>query len=75
MKNILTILLVFILMTYVHSKDIVIEKIEPPNWWTGMKTNHIQLMIYGESLNNFEVEVNTDKIKIHGNIINYYRVA
>ena len=25
-------------------------KCEPPNWWTGMKMNKIQLMVYGDHL-------------------------
>ena len=27
-----------------------IEKVEPPNWWSGMKHNNVQLMIYGSNL-------------------------
>lgn len=32
------------------SQQIKINKIEPPNWWTGMKHDTVQLMIYGENL-------------------------
>jgi neopullulanase len=28
----------------------VVLKCEPPNWWTGMKMNRIQLMVYGDHL-------------------------
>jgi glycosidase len=31
--------------------QIIVDKIEPPNWWTGMKHNNIQLMLYGKNLN------------------------
>ena len=24
-----------------------IERVEPPNWWVGMKMSEIQIMIYG----------------------------
>lgn len=29
-----------------------VEKIEPPNWWTGMRWNRVQLMLYGSDLGN-----------------------
>lgn len=48
--------------------ELNIEKIEPPNWWTGMKLNRIQLMIYGKELTNLKVSFNTEGIivdKIH----------
>ena len=25
-----------------------IERVEPPNWWVGMKMSEIQIMIYGK---------------------------
>ncbi|MGA7159716.1 MAG: alpha-amylase family glycosyl hydrolase [Bacteroidota bacterium] len=31
-----------------------VDKIEPPNWWTGMKLNKIQLMVYGEHLDGVQ---------------------
>jgi len=27
-----------------------IERVEPPNWWVGMKSNDLQLMIYGKDI-------------------------
>lgn len=33
----------------------VVHKVEPPNWWTGMKTNAVQLMVYGENLTGSRV--------------------
>lgn len=41
-----------------------IDKIEPPNWWVGMKWNEVQIMVYGDDLNNIEASFNTDKIKV-----------
>jgi len=38
------------------AQDIAIYKIEPPNWWEGMKHNKIQIMVYGSELNNAEVK-------------------
>ncbi len=41
-------------------------KCEPPNWWTGMKMNKIQLMVYGENLNSIEAGASPAPIKITG---------
>ncbi|HZW40055.1 MAG TPA: alpha-amylase family glycosyl hydrolase [Ignavibacteriaceae bacterium] len=42
----------------------VINKVEPPNWWVGMKLNKIQLMVYGENLNNISASFNDKSIKV-----------
>ena len=31
-----------------------LERIEPPNWWVGMKDNSLQLMLKGTNLNKFD---------------------
>lgn len=41
-----------------------VEKIEPPNWWSGMLHNKIQLMVYGNDLKDVSAEFNSDKIKV-----------
>ncbi len=40
------------------------NKIEPPNWWVGMKWDTVQLMVYGENLNGVNVRSVEDKLKI-----------
>ena len=37
------------------SQEFRVDKIEPPNWWEGMEYKNIQLMVYGEGLNNIEI--------------------
>lgn len=32
-----------------------IERIEPPNWWVGMKHDTVQVMIYGKNLSDVEI--------------------
>lgn len=32
----------------------VIHKVEPPNWWIGLKTDTVQLMVYGSDLSGVE---------------------
>ncbi len=41
-----------------------IKRVEPPNWWTGMKNENLQLMIYGKKLNNYNLEIDYPGIKI-----------
>lgn len=41
-----------------------VTKIEPPNWWAGMKGKSLQLMVYGKNLVNSSASVNSDEIKI-----------
>lgn len=62
MRKILTLLL----LTYLNifSQNITVNKIEPANWWTGMKLNKIQLMVYGNSLSGFSVSANTKDISV-----------
>ncbi|MEO5906189.1 MAG: glycoside hydrolase family 13 protein [Saprospiraceae bacterium] len=31
-----------------------VDKVEPPNWWTGMKETHLQLMVYGKEIGSLK---------------------
>lgn len=64
MKTIKLLFLFFIFTIHVFSQTISINKIEPPNWWSGMKLNKIQLMVYGENLGEAEVISENEGIKI-----------
>jgi len=48
--------LIFFLYTIGFAQSFKVNKVEPPNWWEGMKTDKIQLMVYGENLENVEVK-------------------
>ncbi len=64
MKIFFSILFALIFSISLFAQEIIVNKIEPPNWWTGMKTNKIQLMVYGENLNNISARFDDSKIKI-----------
>lgn len=34
-----------------------IERVEPPNWWTGFEQTNLQLMIYGDNIKNAKVSL------------------
>lgn len=43
-----------------HSQKI--EKIEPPNWWVGMKNPKLQLLIYGKDIAKRSVEISDKEV-------------
>ncbi|NWF88010.1 MAG: cyclomaltodextrinase N-terminal domain-containing protein [Ignavibacteriaceae bacterium] len=53
-----------ILITTLAAQSFKISKIEPPNWWTGMKNTELQLMVYGENLSDIKVKSSNSKLKI-----------
>ncbi|HVO75745.1 MAG TPA: alpha-amylase family glycosyl hydrolase [Ignavibacteriaceae bacterium] len=63
-KNRFLKLLLLIIIQGISYSQISIKKIEPPNWWIGLKHNKIQLMVYGENLNNVSAAFNNEGIKI-----------
>ncbi|MGB1831902.1 MAG: cyclomaltodextrinase N-terminal domain-containing protein, partial [Flavobacteriaceae bacterium] len=34
-----------------------IERIEPPFWWKGMENTQLQLMLYGQQIADYQVEI------------------
>lgn len=53
-----------ILQVTVFSQNFIVNKIEPANWWTGMKLNKIQLMVYGENLKDLSAEFDSPGISV-----------
>jgi len=41
-----------------------ISRIEPPNWWTEMKNNTVELLMYGNDIGDFNPSVNYDGVRI-----------
>ena len=39
-----------------------IQKVEPPNWWIGMKNPKLQLMVYGENIATKSIEISDKNI-------------
>lgn len=48
--------------TSVHAQDL--ERIEPPFWWVEMKNPNLQLMLYGEDLNDLDVYIEDKSIEV-----------
>lgn len=41
-----------------------VEKVEPPFWWTGMKSSYLQLLIYGDDLSRYQVKVDYPGVRL-----------
>jgi glycosidase len=66
-RNVLHI--IFFVLLYLPislSQDFAINKIEPPNWWAGMKWDKLQLMVYGENLEDVSVSIPNSGINVTG---------
>jgi len=57
-------LILFLLISTLFPQAFKINKIEPPNWWSGMKSNDVLLMVYGENLDNIKVSCKDKRFKI-----------
>lgn len=55
---------IIFIVTISFAQNLSVEKVEPSNWWVGMKLNKIQLMIYGSNLKNFSASFDDRKIKV-----------
>jgi glycosidase len=45
-------------------QDFSVEKVEPPNWWTGMKWNKVQLMLYGDQLDGLSARFEDERLRV-----------
>ncbi len=45
-------LVIFILPIAAQAQSITINRIEPANWWAGMKNKELQLLVYGPGIGN-----------------------
>ena len=43
-----------------------IERVEPPNWWTGFDQDSLQLMLYGRNVGAAEVSSNYQGVQVLG---------
>ena len=53
-----------LVLSYCFSQN-KIERCDPPNWWTGMKHNRIQVMVYGEKIAELEPSINSTDVIFH----------
>src|SRR5208283_3543640 len=64
MKRILLLLCVILFFQCLIAQAPHVVKIEPPNWWTEMKLNKIQLMVYGDHLDGVQATTLSREITV-----------
>lgn len=52
------------LVAMAASGAVNVSRIDPPNWYAGMKTASLQLMVYGEGIKNAQVTTDYSGVKI-----------
>lgn len=62
----ISLLSTFLTLTMFSQKANIIERIEPANWWTGMKTRQLQLLVYGKNISEAKVSVQSSAIILKG---------
>lgn len=64
-KNLnLSIIFVSLFIQIAYAQTISVSKVEPPNWWGGMKYNKIQIMLYGENLDGVNAKSSSPAFRI-----------
>ncbi|MBE0637688.1 MAG: glycoside hydrolase family 13 protein [Bacteroidales bacterium] len=48
----------------ISAQDFVIQRVEPPFWWTGMKSNDLQLLVWGKNISQTKPEITKSGITI-----------
>jgi neopullulanase len=64
LRNFIILFIVFINFTFCFSQRIDVVKVEPPNWWTDMKWNKVQLMVYGNNLKDITAKFNNSSLEV-----------
>jgi glycosidase len=41
-----------------------VQRVEPPNWWSGLSTAPVQVLIYGEAIGSLEARVEADGVRL-----------
>ncbi|MCO6472252.1 MAG: alpha-amylase family glycosyl hydrolase [Melioribacteraceae bacterium] len=63
-RKIVAIVVLFLSVNVLFSQELRVSKVEPPNWWSGMKYNSLQLMIYGENLIDVSLSSDNEQISV-----------
>ena len=65
MKNLFALLVCFVTYTHIYAQNIPgIQRIDPTNWWVGMKNPNVQLLVYGPNAGTFNYSINYPGVKL-----------
>ena len=65
MKKFLILFLLFFGIM-VQAQKTIINRVEPLNWWVGMKNPNLQLLVYGQDLSGYTPELNYPGVTLTG---------
>jgi len=64
MKRTTQILVLLMLAAQLPAQKQVIERVDPPSWFTGMKDNALQLMVYGMEIGSYDVKTDYPGVEV-----------
>ncbi len=48
----------------INAQNITLDKVEPPNWWTGMESSELQLLVYGTNISETKPSIQYDGVLV-----------
>lgn len=70
MKNRVKLIVAFVLLVTIQTgltaqgKKTDLKRVEPMNWWVGMKSPNLQLLVYGNNIAGTEVKINYEGVEL-----------
>ena len=64
MKKLLALYSCFIFFISVSAQPVSIKRIDPSNWWVGMKYNKVQLLVYGPGAGSLTYSINYPGVQL-----------
>ncbi len=63
-KALVGLLFLCLFIEFIVAQNPTIQRIDPTNWWVGMKNPDLQLLIYGKDIKGSQVNINYTGVKI-----------
>lgn len=52
--------------SYAQKSTVTLDRVEPPSWWTGMKDEHLQLLVKGQNISTAAVSITYPGVEVIG---------
>ena len=63
-KALICSLFLCLFIEFIAAQNPTIQRIDPTNWWVGMRNPELQLLVYGKDLKGSQVQINYTGVKI-----------
>ncbi len=63
-KHVSLFIILLMLIVFASQAQSTIARIEPPFWWTGMKNENLQILVYGNNISHLKPEINYKGVTI-----------